>query len=100
VQGLGDPGDLSLLEVGRLTGVHPQLLLYYCRLGLLAPADGHLWDGPTFDRDAVAQVLRIEHYRDTLGVKRRALHLICELWREAERQQIDLEFLHANSARH
>lgn len=83
----------SLATVARLTGVHPELLRYYCRHGLIAAdddADGH---GPWFDADALQQVRRIEHYRRHLGVGRRALPLLCDLQREAERQQIELRFL-------
>ena len=85
----------SLETVSRLTGVHPDLLTYYRRLGLI---DGVREDprlGLVFDSAALAEVRRIEHYRRHLGVRCKALPLVCELWREGERLHVELEFLHA-----
>jgi DNA-binding transcriptional MerR regulator len=90
-----DPRRYSLSAAASLTGVHPEMLRYYCRLGLL---DAHLHGSssePTFDDAALEELLRIEHYRRNLGVNRRALHLVCELWREAVRQDVELVFLRA-----
>jgi hypothetical protein len=86
-------GGVTLADVGRLTGVHAQLIRYYCRLGLLAPSPGSGVDPLIFDASVVEDLRRIEHYRCTLGVKRRALTLMCELRREAARQDLELEFL-------
>jgi len=47
----------------------------------------------TFDEEARHEVRRIEHCRRHLAVSRRALPLICELRREAERQNIEIHFL-------
>jgi DNA-binding transcriptional MerR regulator len=83
----------SLNDVARLTGVHPELLRYYCRLGLL---DGHREgpdDWPAFREGALREVRRIEHYRRSLGIGRRALPLICGLRRDGERLDIELRFL-------
>lgn len=88
-----DHARYSLDAAAHLTGVHPEMLQYYCRLGLL---DDHLAgtdSEPTFDKDALQEVRRIEHYRRSLGISRRALPLICELRREAERQHIEIRFL-------
>jgi hypothetical protein len=82
------------LEVAAdLTGVHPEMLRYYCRLGLLGDQRAGMELAPTFDEDALCEVRRIEHYRRHLAVSRRALPLLCELRREAERQQIEIHFL-------
>ena len=88
-----EPAPFSLEVAAGLTGVHPEMLRYYCRLGLLGPERAETADAPTFDEEALREVRRIEHYRRHLAVSRRALPLICELRREAERQNIALHFL-------
>jgi DNA-binding transcriptional MerR regulator len=88
------PALFSLEATARLTGVHPDMLRYYCRLGLIdAQADGPGGE-PAFDESALQEVRRIGHYRRHLGVNRRALPLICELRRESDRRQIEVHFLH------
>jgi DNA-binding transcriptional MerR regulator len=93
----GAPVLFSLDAASRLTGVHSEMLRYYRRLGLLdshrSALDGQL----SFDEKALCEVRRIEHYRRYLGVSRRALPLICQLWREGERLQINLRFLNGPS---
>ena len=89
----GQAAHYSLDAAARITGVHPEMLRYYCRLGLLnAHMDG-MESLPTFDVDAVREIGRIERFRRTLGVSRRALPLICQLRRECERMQVKLGFL-------
>ena len=83
----------SLASLSACTGVHPDLLKYYCRIGLL---DGHSvpsGDAQMFDDEAVDEVRRIEHYRRDLGVTRDGLPLVCQLWHQSQRQQIELFFL-------
>jgi hypothetical protein len=87
------PTLFSLQVAADLTGVHPEMLRYYCRLGLLGVDRAEREYEPTFDEEAVYEVRRIEHYRRHLAVSRRALPLICELRREAERQHIEIHFL-------
>ena len=87
------PALFSLDAAADLTGVHPEMLRYYCRLGLVGGNRAGLTREPTFDEDALHEVRRIEHYRRHLAVSRRALPLICELRREAERQHIEIHFL-------
>jgi DNA-binding transcriptional MerR regulator len=83
----------SLETVALLTGVHPDLIRYYGRLGLLA-ASATDWSGaPLFDPEALDELRRIEHYRRHLGVHRRALPLIRDLRRAAEDRRIELRFL-------
>ncbi len=83
----------SLDDAAHLTGVHPEMLRYYCRLGLLDAHPNGITGEPTFDDDALREIGRIEHFRRNLGVSRRALPLICQLRRECERMQIRLSFL-------
>ena len=88
------PVLLSLETAADLTGVHPEMLRYYCRLGLLGPHRAKRDREPTFNEEALHEVRRIEHYRRHLAVSRQALPLVCELRREAERQHIEIHFLH------
>jgi DNA-binding transcriptional MerR regulator len=85
----------SLHTVSQLTGVHPAMLGYYCRLGLIDGVRDDPMRGLVFDWAALDEVRRIEHYRRDLGVQRKALPLMCELWREGERLHIELNFLRA-----
>jgi DNA-binding transcriptional MerR regulator len=85
----------SLPAVSRLTGVHPAMLGYYCRLGLIDCVFVDPVLGLVFGRAALDEIRRIEHYRRDLGVRRKALGLVCELWREGQRLHIDLHFLRA-----
>ena len=91
------PATFTLAVAAEETGVHPELLLYYCRLGLLGPARARRGVQPTFDGAALEEISRIEHYRRHLGVQRRALPLVCALWREGERRHIQLRFLEPTS---
>jgi len=87
------PAGFSLETAADLTGVHPAMLRYYCRLGLLGEDRAHQAHEPTFDEEALIEIRRIEHYRRHLAVSRRALPLICELRRAAERQHVEIRFL-------
>jgi DNA-binding transcriptional MerR regulator len=89
----GTPAPFSLGVAADLTGVHPDMLRYYCRVGLLGVDRTGMLREPTFDEDALQEVRRIEHYRRHLAVSRRALPLVCELRREAERRHIEIHFL-------
>ena len=89
----GAPVLFSLDAAAQYTGVHPDLLRYYCRAGLIEATSGAWEDELFLDGNALQEVRRIEHYRRHLGVGRRALPLVCELRRAAERQHIELHFL-------
>lgn len=87
----GTPVLYSLAAAAELTGVHPEVLRHYCRLGLLG---AHRSAGePTFDDNALYEVRRIEHYRRHHGVTLQALPLFCGLSREVERLQAEVRFL-------
>ncbi len=83
----------SLQTASRLTGVHPDLVDYYCRLGLVEGIIEQPSAERIFEPSALEEIRRLEHYRRNLGVQRRALFLLCELWREAEHQGLRLNFL-------
>jgi DNA-binding transcriptional MerR regulator len=87
------PVLFTLDEAASLTGVHQEMLRYYCRLGLMDGLHGLPATELLFDEDALREIQHIEHYRRHLGVGRRALPLICELRRQGERLHIDLPFL-------
>ena len=85
----------SLPAAGRLTGVHPEMLRHYCRMGLLGEARSHPDTEPVFDDDALYQIRRIGHFRSHYGVNLRALPLVVELAREIDRLKGELRFLRA-----
>jgi DNA-binding transcriptional MerR regulator len=90
----GSRSVYSLETAAHLTGVHPELLRYYCQRGLLGDAHAATENGePTFDDNALYEVRRIEHFRRHHGINRQALPLLCELWREIERLKSELRFL-------
>jgi hypothetical protein len=89
----GDSALFSVDAVARFTGVHPDMLQYYWRVGLIEAARDGSSGELLLDESALREVRRIEYYRRHLGVGRRALPLLCDLQRKAERRHISLRFL-------
>jgi len=89
----GAPAIYSLETASDLAGVHPDLLRYYCRHGMLGPARARLGDDATFDDEALYELRHIEAYRRRYGVNRQALPLLWELEHEVERLRAELRFL-------
>ena len=87
------PATYSLEAAARLAAVHPEMLRYYCRLGLFGEARAQPETELVFDDDALFELRRFEHYRRHHGLNRQTLRLICGLWREIERLQTELRFL-------
>ena len=87
------PATYSLEVAARLAGVHPEMLRYYCRLGLFGVARAQPEAELIFDDDALYELRRFEHYRRHHGVNRKTLRLISGLWREIERLQTELRSL-------
>lgn len=87
------PATYSLATAARLAGVHPEMLRYYCQLGLFGEARARSESEPVFDDDALFELRRFEHFRRHHGINRKALRLICGLWREVEQLQAELRFL-------
>ena len=83
----------TLEAAAELAGLHPEMLRYYCRLGLLGEALARADADPRFDDDALYELRRFENYRRRHGVDRPTLRLICELRREVERLQAEVRFL-------
>ena len=86
------PATYTLETAARLAGVHPEMLRYYCQLGLFGEARARPRSEPVFDDDALYELRRFEHYRRHHGLNRKTLRLICGLWREVDRLQTELRF--------
>lgn len=89
----GAPAIYSLATAAHLTGVHPEMLRYYCQFGLLGAQRTATESEPIFDDNALFEARRIDQYRQHHGVNLRAMPLLCELWREVERLQTEVRFL-------
>lgn len=87
------PTTCSLEAAARFAGVHPEMLRYYCRLGLFGEERSRPDAELIFDDDALYELRRFEHERRHHGVDRKTLRLICGLRREVERLQTELRFL-------
>ena len=82
----------SLEDASRLSGLHPELIRYYCQQGLLGNELAGSQTELIFDDNALYELRRYEHYRQHHGLNRRTLRLLCHLWREVDRLQIQLRF--------
>ncbi|HZP59823.1 MAG TPA: MerR family transcriptional regulator [Opitutaceae bacterium] len=87
-----EPATYSLEATASLAGMHPEMLRYYCRLGLLGEGRARPGSELIFDDDALYELRRLEHYRRHHGVNRKTLRLISDLWREIECLQTELRF--------
>lgn len=83
----------SLATAAHLAGVHPEMLRYYCQLGLFGEAPTRKGDELVFDDDALYELRRFEQYRQKHQIKRSTLRLICRLWQQVERLETELRFL-------
>lgn len=83
----------TLESAASLAGVHPEMLRYYCRLGVFGEERARPTTEPIFDDDALYELRRFEHFRRRHGVNRKTLRLLCNLWREVERLRIEVRFL-------
>jgi DNA-binding transcriptional MerR regulator len=88
-----EPRAYSLEATARLANVHPEMLRYYCQLGLFGEARTQSDVELIFDDDSVYELRRFEHYRQHHNVNRRTLRLMCSLWHEVERLKMELRFL-------
>jgi DNA-binding transcriptional MerR regulator len=86
------PATCSLTDAAHASGVHPDLLRHYCRIGLFGSAFAHAKAEPVFDDDMIFELRRLEHYRRFHGIERRTLRLLCGLWREVDRLETELRF--------
>ena len=87
------PETYSLETAAILAEMHPEMLRYYCRLGLLGEARARTETDPIFDDDAIYELRRFESYRRHHGVDRQTLRLIAGLRREVERLETEVRFL-------
>jgi DNA-binding transcriptional MerR regulator len=86
----------SLDEAAVHADVHPDLIRYYCRSGLLGEDRVLLESQPVFDDQALYDLRMVEHYRRHHGVNFRALPLVCRLLREIEGLHAELRFLRSS----
>ena len=94
------PATYSLEDAARLGGVHPEMLRYYCRLGVLGETRAQPEAELAFDDDALFELRRFEHQRRHHGIDRNTLRLICGLRRDVDRLQAEVRFLRSvNSTR-
>ena len=87
------PATYSLESAARLADVHPEMLRYYCQLGLFGETHAQTQGELVFDDNALYELQRFEHYRRHHGVNRKTLRLLCSLWRQIECLQTELRFL-------
>jgi DNA-binding transcriptional MerR regulator len=87
------PASYSLETAAEFAGLHPEMLRYYCRLGLLGETRARADADPSFDDDALYELRRFENYRRQHGVDRPTLRLIVGLRRDVERLQAEVRFL-------
>ena len=90
-------GAYSLDTAAQHAGIHPDLLRYYCRAGLLGDARFQSEAEPVFDDAAIYELRRIEHYRRHLGVNLSALPVVLGMVREIEMLRSDLQFRRKHS---
>lgn len=90
-----DPTATTYLleEAARLADLHPEMLRYYCRLGLCGEARAQPAAELVFDDDALFELRRFEDYRRHHSVDRKTLRLLCGLKREVERLRAEVRFL-------
>ena len=87
------PRSYSLAVTASLAGIHPEMLRYYCRLGLFGESHAGLEAEWIFDDDALYKLRQFENYRRTHGLNRKTLRFIFSLFRDIEILQTELRFL-------
>lgn len=83
----------SLEHAARLAGVAPEMLLHYCRSGLLGDQRASGESEPTFDDEALYAIRRLDYFRRHHEVNLRALPLVYHLAGEIERLSGELRSL-------
>lgn len=83
----------TLESAAAQAGVHPEMLLHYCRLGLFGEARAQPEGTLAFDDDTLFELRRYEYYRRHHGVERRTLRLLCALWREVDQLKMEVHIL-------
>lgn len=86
----------SLTQAAQIGGVHPELLRYYCQIGLFGKGPIRLEAEFSFDDDDLYELRRFEHYRRHHGISRRTLRVWCALWREINQLKTELRFYRGN----
>ncbi len=89
------PATYSLADAALVAGMPPELLRYYCRIGLCGEARTQPKADLTFDDAALYELTVLERYRRRHGLDRPTLRLIGGLQREVERLQTEVRYLRA-----
>ena len=89
------PATYSLSIAANQCGVHPALVVHYCRIGLLGSALAEAPGEPVFNDDTLFELRRVEHYRRHHGIERRTLRLLCSLWHDVDRLEAEVRTLRA-----
>ena len=87
------PTTYSLEAAASLAGMHPEMLRYYCQLGLLGESPVGPETELIFDDDSLCKLRRFESYRRNHGINRKTIRLIFSLFRDIEILQTELRFL-------
>jgi DNA-binding transcriptional MerR regulator len=87
------PATYSLEAAASLAGMHPEMLRYYCQLGLLGESPVGPETELIFDDDSLCKLRRFESYRRNHGMNRKTIRLIFSLFRDIEILQTELRFL-------
>lgn len=74
----------SLDVIAELAGVDTRTVLLYQKKGFLSPVSGDEERMATFDTEALRQLRRIEHLRNTCVMNETGLRLMLDLLREVE----------------
>ncbi len=81
----------SLEVAATYLGIHPDLLDYYCRRGLLG--ESMRGESPRFSPEVLEQVRLIGYYRSRLKAGRLALRLLCEFHRLCVKNHVTIAVL-------
>lgn len=84
---------VDLETAGRLTGVHPDMILQFARAGLVGAAFWEDEDAPYFDDDDIYRLRQIEHLRNRQGLHLRTVRMIIHLLERAEAAERELRML-------
>ena len=82
----------SIDAAAQLAAVHPDMVRYYFRRGMLGTLGAGSEAEHSLDDDALYELRRIEHFRRRFGLNRRALLLLSRLLRDVERLEDEIRF--------
>ena len=87
------PAVYTLDELAELGEIRPEMLRYYCRLGIFGEARVKPDSDLEFHDDDLYLLRRVELFRKEHSVKPRTLRVIVELWNEIGLLRAERRFL-------